>query len=86
MQAGYNAFEYSVGVGQGDTFGGAGGGPAANILPCDGTRHRVAVNVFPEAGAYKRGWAEHRRQRADLRPGDGSDIDAGAGARVWLKR
>ena len=85
-KAGFNAFEYSVGVRQGDTFGGAGGGPAANILPCDGTRHRVAVDVFPSrrratsaAGPtidvnvqiYDPATTRHRRQRS---------------ARVWLKR
>lgn len=83
-QSGYNAFEYSVGVRQGTTYGGAGGGPAANILPCDGTRHRVAVNVFPESGSYKRGWADID---VNVQIYDGqSDIDAGSGARVWLKK
>ena len=84
--SGFNAFEYSVGVRQGDTFGGSGGGPAANILPCDGTRHRVAVNVSPAAGSYQRGWADIDVNVQIYDPGNDADIDAGAGARVWLKR
>lgn len=85
-KAGFNAFEYSVGVRQGTTFGSAGGGPAANILPCDGTRHRVAVNVFPESGAYQRGWADIEANVQVYDPTSDTDIDAGDGARVWLKR
>jgi len=84
--SGFNAFEYSVGVRQGDTFGGAGGGPAANILPCDGTRHRVAVNVFPTEGTYKRGWAVIDVNVQIYDPVNDTDIDAGAAAQVWLYR
>lgn len=84
--AGLNAFEYSVGVRQGATFGVAGGGPAANILPCDGMRHRVAVNVFPETGKYQRGWADVDVNVQIYDPGVDHDIEAVDSARVWLKR
>lgn len=85
-KSGFNAFEYSVGVRQGETFGGVSGGPAANLLPCDGTRHQVKVNVGPESGAWKRGWADVDVNVQIYDPGNDTDIDAGAGARVWLKR
>ena len=84
-KAGYNAFEYNAGVGQGSTFGSTTVGPAAGILPCDGTRHRVAVNVFPESGAYQRGWANIDVYVGIFDGGDGGDIAATDSARVWLK-
>ena len=83
-QAGYNAFEYSATVRQGASFGGGGGGPVANILPCDGTRHRHTVKVSPTTGAWQRGKADID---VHVQIYDGqSDIDASDIATVWLKR
>jgi hypothetical protein len=43
-KAGFNAFEYDVGLTQdGASFGTGSGG--ANILTCDGTRHKVKVTL-----------------------------------------
>jgi hypothetical protein len=82
-QAGFNAFEYSASVTQGDTFGSAGGGPEAFILPCDGTRHRTTVDVSPTSGAFERGRATIS---VNVQIFDGqSDIDANDSETVWLK-
>jgi hypothetical protein len=82
-QTGYNAFEYSVGVRQGDTFGSVTAGPTANLLPCDGTRHKHAVHVFPEQGAWQRGYADVSIN-VQISTGGGADVSAEDTATVWL--
>ena len=84
-QSGYNAFEYNAGVGQESAFGSRTVGPEAGILPCDGTRHRVALNVSPESGEYERGFATIDVYVGIHDGGDGGDIAATDSARVWLK-
>ena len=65
---------------------GTAGGPAANILPCDGTRHRVAVNVSRPSGSYQRGFADIDVNVADLRPRQTAPTSLPTdSARVWLK-
>jgi hypothetical protein len=43
-KSGFNAFEYNVGLTQNGSSHGAGAG-GAFILTCDGTRHKVKVNL-----------------------------------------
>lgn len=85
-QDGFNAFEFSAGVRQGDTFGGLSAGPAPNVLTCDGERHRVDARVFPTAGAYQRGYADIDVNVQIYDSVNDSDISAEDSERVWLKR
>ena len=82
-QTGYNAFEVSIGVRQGDAFGSASAGPTANLLTCDGTRHPHALHVMPEQGAWQRGYAD-TSINVQISTGGGADISAEDTATTWL--
>ena len=79
---GYNAFEDSIGVRQGDVFGSATAGPRADLLPCDGARHKGALHVFPDQGDWQRGYADVSIN-VQIFTG-GGDVSAEDTARVWL--
>jgi hypothetical protein len=80
---GYNAFEVSIGVRQGESFGSATAGPTANLLPCDGTRHAGALHVFPEQGSWHRGFAD-TSINVQISTGAGGDVTAEDTATTWL--
>jgi hypothetical protein len=82
-QTGYNAFEVSIGVRQGDAFGSASAGPTANLLICDGTRHANALHVMPEQGVWHRGYADVS-VNVQISTGGGADISAEDTATTWL--
>jgi hypothetical protein len=80
---GDNAFEVSIGVRQGDSFGSATAGPTANLLICDGTRHRNALHVFPEQGAWHRGFAD-LTVNVQIFTADGADMSLEDTGTSWL--
>jgi hypothetical protein len=81
--AGYNAFEVSIGVRQGDIFGSASAGPTADLLICDGSRHPHALHVMPEQGSWHRGYADLSIS-VQISTGGGADISAEDVATSWL--
>jgi len=79
---GLNAFEYNVGIRQGDVYR-SGGELGRNILPCDGTRHRVAVAL---GGGFHPGPVDISVYVGLNDPdAQGGDISAEGSAHTWLR-
>jgi len=81
-RAGMNAFEYHVGLTQDGAFHGFDAGPAAFILPCDGTRHKVKVTLG--TGLHP-GPAETTLNVQIYDPVADQDVEATDEASIWLR-
>jgi hypothetical protein len=80
------AFEWSVGIRQGTTFGSSSAGPAAGLIPCNGRFHTVDVLVPGANGPFVPGPAEVQALVQLYDADQGSDVELADEAVVRLRR
>jgi hypothetical protein len=79
------AFEWSVDVRQGTTFGNDSAGPVAQLLPCDGKFHTVEALVLGANGSYTAGTANVQALVQLFDAQQGSDVQLEDQAVVRLR-